>query len=84
MCHEATAMRRRATGMQLVAHSQRDRAVRAQLAHYQAMRELADAHGKRWGALATSELIRSAPRPGISEHISDTGSSRRPGLRRFP
>src|SRR5208282_2910296 len=33
-------------------------AVRTQLAHYQAMRELAEEHGERWGALATSELIR--------------------------
>jgi len=36
----------------------RARAVRDQLTHYQAMRELAAAHGERWGALATAELIR--------------------------
>jgi hypothetical protein len=36
----------------------RTRAVRGQLAHFQAMRELATARGERWGALATSELIR--------------------------
>jgi len=36
----------------------RTRAVREQLAHYEAVRDLALAHGKRWGALATSELIR--------------------------
>jgi DNA-binding PadR family transcriptional regulator len=36
----------------------RARAVRDQLAHYQAMLDLAVAHGERWGALATSELIR--------------------------
>jgi DNA-binding PadR family transcriptional regulator len=36
----------------------RTRAVRAQLAHYQAQRELAAAHGERWGALVTDELIR--------------------------
>jgi hypothetical protein len=32
--------------------------VRHQLAHYQAMRDLAAAHGERWGALVASELIR--------------------------
>ncbi len=36
----------------------RTQAVHRQLAHYHAMRELALAHGERWGALATSELIR--------------------------
>ncbi len=36
----------------------RTRAVREQLAHYQAMRDLAMAHGERWGALVASELIR--------------------------
>jgi hypothetical protein len=36
----------------------RTRAVRDQLAHYQAMRTLAAEHGERWGALATDELIR--------------------------
>ena len=36
----------------------RARAVRGQLTHYQAMRELAAARGERWGALATAELIR--------------------------
>jgi DNA-binding PadR family transcriptional regulator len=36
----------------------RTRAVRAQLAHFTAMRDLAIAHGERWGALATAELIR--------------------------
>ena len=36
----------------------RTRAVRAQLAHYRAQRELALAHGERWGALVTDELIR--------------------------
>ena len=36
----------------------RTHAVRQQLTHYQAMRELAAASGERWGALATSELIR--------------------------
>lgn len=36
----------------------RTRAVRQQLAHYRAMRDLAVAGGERWGALATSELIR--------------------------
>ena len=36
----------------------RTRAVRDQLAHYRAMLDLAVAHGERWGALATSELIR--------------------------
>jgi DNA-binding PadR family transcriptional regulator len=36
----------------------RDRAVREQLAHYRAMLDLAVAHGERWGALATGELIR--------------------------
>ena len=34
------------------------RAVREQLAHYEAMLDLAVAHGERWGALATGELIR--------------------------
>jgi DNA-binding PadR family transcriptional regulator len=33
-------------------------AVRSQLAHYEAMRDLAIAHGERWGAIATTELIR--------------------------
>lgn len=36
----------------------RTRAVRAQLAHYEAMRDLAIAHGGRWGPIATAELIR--------------------------
>ncbi len=36
----------------------RARAVHAQLAHLTAMRDLATAHGERWGALATAELIR--------------------------
>src|SRR6478736_5146600 len=36
----------------------RARAVRDQLAHYQAMRTLAAEHGERWGARATAELIR--------------------------
>jgi DNA-binding PadR family transcriptional regulator len=36
----------------------RSRAVRDQLTHYRAMRDLATAHGERWGALATDELIR--------------------------
>jgi DNA-binding PadR family transcriptional regulator len=36
----------------------RTRAVRDQLTHYRAMRDLAEAHGERWGALATGELIR--------------------------
>ena len=36
----------------------RTQAVNAQLAHYRAMRELAEASGERWGALATAELIR--------------------------
>jgi DNA-binding PadR family transcriptional regulator len=36
----------------------RTQAVHAQLAHYRAMRELAEASGERWGALATAELIR--------------------------
>ena len=36
----------------------RTHAVDAQLAHYRAMRELAEASGERWGALATAELIR--------------------------
>jgi len=36
----------------------RTRAVQAQLAHLEAMRDLAAAHGERWGALATAELIR--------------------------
>lgn len=36
----------------------RTQAVHARLAHYRAMRELAEAGGERWGALATAELIR--------------------------
>ena len=36
----------------------RTRTVREQLAHYRAMLDLAVAHGERWGALATGELIR--------------------------
>lgn len=36
----------------------RTQAVHAQLAHYRAMRELAEAADERWGALATAELIR--------------------------
>ena len=36
----------------------RTRAVRDQLAHLEAMRDLAIAHGERWGELATAELIR--------------------------
>jgi DNA-binding PadR family transcriptional regulator len=36
----------------------RTHAVDAQLAHYRAMLEMADASGERWGALATAELIR--------------------------
>ncbi len=36
----------------------RTRAVREQLAHYRQMRDLAVAHGERWGALVASELIR--------------------------
>jgi DNA-binding PadR family transcriptional regulator len=36
----------------------RTQAVNAQLAHYRAMRQLAEASGERWGALATAELIR--------------------------
>jgi DNA-binding PadR family transcriptional regulator len=36
----------------------RTSAVQAQLAHYQAMRDLAVAHGERWGAIVTAELIR--------------------------
>jgi DNA-binding PadR family transcriptional regulator len=36
----------------------RDRAVRAQLAHYEVMHKLAVDHGERWGARATAELIR--------------------------
>ena len=36
----------------------RTRAVQAQLAHLEAMRDLAAAHGERWGELATAELIR--------------------------
>jgi DNA-binding PadR family transcriptional regulator len=40
----------------------RTRAVRAQLAHYRAQRELAAAHGERWGALVTDELIRGHER----------------------
>ena len=34
------------------------RAVRSQLAHYQAMRKLATDHGELWGVRATAELIR--------------------------
>jgi DNA-binding PadR family transcriptional regulator len=33
-------------------------AVRSQLAHYEAMRDLAITHAERWGAIATTELIR--------------------------
>ena len=40
----------------------RTRAVREQLAHFEAMRELALAHGERWGALATGEMIRGHQR----------------------
>jgi len=36
----------------------RTRAVREQLTHYQAMRDLAAARGERWGELVTKELIR--------------------------
>jgi DNA-binding PadR family transcriptional regulator len=36
----------------------RTRAVHDQLAHLNAMRDLATAHGERWGALVTAELIR--------------------------
>ena len=36
----------------------RTRAVRDQLAHLATMRDLATAHGERWGELATAELIR--------------------------
>jgi DNA-binding PadR family transcriptional regulator len=36
----------------------RARAVREQLEHYRAMRDLAAAHGERWGVLGTEELIR--------------------------
>ena len=36
----------------------RTRAVQAQLAHLETMRDLAAAHGERWGELATAELIR--------------------------
>jgi DNA-binding PadR family transcriptional regulator len=36
----------------------RTRAVREQLAHLNEMRDLAAAHGERWGALVTRELIR--------------------------
>ena len=36
----------------------RTHAVRQQLAHYQAMRGLAEASGERWGALVTAEMIR--------------------------
>ncbi len=36
----------------------RARAVHEQLAHYRTMLDLAVAHGERWGALATAELIR--------------------------
>jgi DNA-binding PadR family transcriptional regulator len=36
----------------------RTRAVGEQLAHYQTMQDLAIAHGERWGALVTSEMIR--------------------------
>jgi DNA-binding PadR family transcriptional regulator len=36
----------------------RTRAVRAQLAHYEVMHQLAADHGEPWGARATAELIR--------------------------
>jgi DNA-binding PadR family transcriptional regulator len=36
----------------------RAQAVALQLAHYRAMRDLAEASGERWGVLATAELIR--------------------------
>jgi DNA-binding PadR family transcriptional regulator len=36
----------------------RTRAVREQLAHFETMRDLAEASGERWGAVATQELIR--------------------------
>jgi DNA-binding PadR family transcriptional regulator len=36
----------------------RTRAVRDQLAHFETMRDLAEASGERWGAVATRELIR--------------------------
>ena len=36
----------------------RTRAVREQLSHFIAMRDLALDHGERWGALVTAELIR--------------------------
>jgi len=36
----------------------RTRAVREQLAHFTAMRDLATVHGEPWGALVTAELIR--------------------------
>jgi len=36
----------------------RTRAVQAQLSHLTTMRDLAAAHGERWGELATAELIR--------------------------
>ena len=36
----------------------RTRAVRDQLAHLEAMRDLAAVHGERWGELVTAELIR--------------------------
>jgi len=36
----------------------RTQGVRQQLAHYQAMRDLAEASGERWGALVTAEMIR--------------------------
>jgi len=36
----------------------RTRAVHEQLAHFTAMRDLASAHGERWGELVTAELIR--------------------------
>ncbi len=35
----------------------RTRAVREQLTHYRAMRDLAGTHGEQWGALVTAELI---------------------------
>jgi len=40
----------------------RTRAVREQLAHFEAMRDLAVAHAERWGALATGEMIRGHQR----------------------
>jgi DNA-binding PadR family transcriptional regulator len=36
----------------------RTRAVHAELAHFETMRDLATARGERWGAIATAELIR--------------------------